>query len=322
MSESAFSKGNPQLRRVWDATTYNAFIKDPASYKLKYVDGWRSRDIAPPLVFGSYLHSALEEYDKERYKHGNSQIAMEAALEKAYALAMSKDEWGYTLDEISADFAKNNQRNHRTLKTLLRSIVWYQAEYGDDDACEVIGVGGEPAVELSWRIPLPIKTPYGENYIIAGHLDGLVDMGGNKFVRERKHTIRTISSYYFDQFSPNPQVSTYSMLGSAILGEPVNGVLIEAAQVGVNFSRFERKEIPRTKAQQEEFLRHMCFWIKTAERCAEEGIWPINDVGIQTFGGGPFRKLLARDPAHREGYMELDFERDRENMWNPLVVRD
>lgn len=322
MTESAFSKGNPKLRRVWDSTTYRAFIKDPASYKLKYVDGWRSRDPAPPLVFGSYIHSALEVYDKVRFKTGDTEHALDEALKHAYALATSTDEFGYTLDDIAEHFTKSTQRNHRTLKTLLRSLIYYQAEYGQDDPVEVVGLGGEPAVELSWRVPLPIKTPYGENYILAGHLDGIVDLGGNKFVRERKHTIRTISKYYFEQFSPDPQVSTYSMLGSAILGEPVNGVLIETTQVGVNFSRFARKEIPRTKAQQDEFLRHMCFWIKTAERCAEEDVWPINDVGLQVYGGGSFRQLLAKDPGHREAYMELDFVQDREGMWNPLDVRE
>lgn len=322
MSLEAFSKGNPNLRRVWDATTFRAFIKDPASYKLKYVDGWRHRDPAPPLVFGSYLHSALETYDKEMFTHQDSERALVAALEHAHALATSTGEFGYTLNAISADFAKDKQANYRTLKTLLRTLVWYQAEYADDDVIEVVGIGGEPAVELSWRVPLPIKTPSGEDYILAGHLDGLVDIGGNKFVRERKHTLRTINKWYFDQFSPDPQVSTYSMLGSAILGEPVGGVLIEVAQVGVTFSRFMRKEIPRTKAQQDEFLQHMCFWIKMAERCAEEDIWPINDVGLQIFGGGPFRQLLARDPGHRTKYMGLDFVQDRNGMWNPLTVRE
>lgn len=321
MTESAFSKGNPSLRRVWDSTTFRAFLKDPASYKLKYVEGWRGIDPAPPLVFGQYMHAALELYDKERFKHGDSQIALEAALDYAHALATSRTEYGYTLDEIAENFAKKTQRNHRTLKTLLRTIVWYEANYGQDDPVQVLGLGGEPAVELSWRIPLPIKTPYGEDYIMAGHLDGLVDLGGNRFVRERKHTARTVGSYYFDQFSPDPQISTYALLGSAILGEPVQGVLVEVAQVGVNFSRFERREIPRTKGQQDEFIRDLCFWIKTAERMAEEGHWPMNDVGLQIFGGGEWRQLLARDPAHREAYIGMNFKKDREGMWNPLEER-
>src|SRR3546814_2510849 len=59
--------------------------------------------------------------------------------------------YDYTLDEISTDFGKHNQKNHRTLKTLLRTLVWYEAEYGQDDPAQILVINDEPAVEVPFR---------------------------------------------------------------------------------------------------------------------------------------------------------------------------
>lgn len=316
---SPFSKGNPELRRVWDATTLADFLKDPASYYLSRVKGWRPRYPAPPLVYGATLQSALERYDKLRVNGGDTKKALEAAMDFAVEEAKNPLDFGYTLDEISAEFGKANQKNHRTLKTLLRTLVWYEAEYGKDDPAQIHTINGEPAVEVPFRIPLPIQTPYGENYILAGHMDAAVDMLGNKFVMERKHTLTTLSRYYFNSWKANTQFSTYAMVGSSVLGEQVDGVLLDAVQVGVNFSRFHRREILRTKGQQDEFLNNLLLWIKQAEYMAENHHWPINEGGLSMYGGSAFRDILTKDPAHREQYLHENFI--QEEPWNPMIER-
>ena len=316
---SPFSKGNPNLRRVWDATTLSDFLKDPASYYLKRVKGWSPIFPRPPLVYGVMLQGGLERYDKIRAT-GSSDDGLEAAIE--YAVEEAKHPLGfeYSLDEISREFGKDNQKNHRTLKTLLRTFVWYQQEYGgDEDSARILLMNGEPAVEVPFRIPLPIKTPYGENYILAGHMDAAVDLFGNKFVLERKHTLTTLSKYYFDGWKANTQFSTYAMVGSAVLGEQVDGILLDAVQVGVSFSRFHRREILRTKGQQDEFLNNIMLWIKQAEYMAENDHWPINEGGLSMYGGSSFRKILTLDPAHREQYLHENFK--QEEPWNPLIER-
>lgn len=315
-----FSKGNPDLRRVWDATTLADFLKDPASYYLSRVKGWRSRYPAPPLVYGVMVQSALERYDRIRGAGGSTREGLDAALDYAIEEAKNPLGYGYTLDEISAEFGNPRQKNHRTLKTLLRTIVWYEAEYGDDDPAQIITMNGTPAVEVPFRIPLPIKTPYGENYILAGHMDAAVDMLGNKFVMERKHTVTTIGKSYLDGWKANTQFSTYALVGSSVLGEPVDGILLDAIQVGVNFSRFFRKEILRTKGQQDEFLNSVMLWIKQAEYMAENKHWPINEGGLSMYGGSSFRNILTMDPAHRERYLEEHFY--QEEPWTPLTERE
>lgn len=319
MTDSPFSARNPELRRVWDATTLADFLKDPASYYLSRVKGWTPRLPAPPLVYGILLQGGLERYDIIRGSGGSTSDGLDAAIDYAIEEAKNPLGYGYSLDEISAEFGNPRQKNHRTLKTLLRTFVWYEAEYGDDDPAQIIDMNGQPAVEVPFRIPLPIKTPYGENYILAGHMDAAVDMLGNKFAFERKHTVTTIGKSYLDGWKANPQFSTYAMVSSAVLGEQVDGVLLDAIQIGVNFSRFFRKEIMRTKGQQDEFLNNIMLWIKQAEYMAENKHWPINELGLSMYGGSPFRPILTIDPAHRERYLEEHFK--QEEPWNPLIER-
>jgi hypothetical protein len=77
-------------------------------------------------------------------------------------------------------------------------------------------------------------------------------MGGSLYVMDQKTTGGTVGTYYFEQFSPNNQMSLYSWAGQAILRSPVRGVIIDAAQIAVNFTRFERGITTRSKDQLDE----------------------------------------------------------------------
>jgi hypothetical protein len=357
MTRNSFSKSVPHLQIAWDATSLAKFMGDPATYYYEIIEGWKSRWPSPVLHFGTYLHAALETYDKRRFGGATVSDAIDAAFDTAIAQTaehftcpvhgeiprsevdeMEPDEWDFpmyshrecgkvvtylpTLDGM-AEYGKTEDKNKRTRKALLRAVVWYGEEYGDDDPVTVHDAGGgTPAVELSFRMPLEIKTPDGEPYILCGHMDGVCEYDGRVFVRERKTTAATLGKYYMQRFSPNPQVSTYALAARAVLDRPATGVLLEATQTAVGFSRFHRSFVDRTPAQNDEWLETLQWYIKDAERMALEGFWPINEANQMLYGGNTFRDIFAKDPAVREGFLRQKFWQAPEaERWDPIASR-
>lgn len=221
------------------------------------------------------------------------------------------------------EFGRKEDKNRRSIRNLARCLVWYGEEYGEDDPILVADRGdGVPGVELSFRMPLGITSPYGEEYILCGHMDGICTFDDQLYVRERKHTTATLGSYYFKRYSPNPQVSTYALASRVVLPEPAVGVMLEATQTAVNFARFHRRPINRTPAQNDEWLENVRWFIKQAERCAEDDYWPINEANQMLYGGNTFQNIFNKDPGVREGFLEQDFwQAPEDQRWDPLSNR-
>jgi hypothetical protein len=145
-----------------------------------------------------------------------------------------------------------------------------------------------------------------------------VEFSGGFYVMDRKTTGSTLGGYYFDGFNPDNQMSLYSLAGRCVYNTPVRGVILDAAQVAVGFTRFDRGFTYRTEAQLNEWLRDLGYWLDQAERYAADEYWPMNDKSCHNYGGCPFRGVCSKDPAVRESFLESDFER---RPWNPLEVR-
>ena len=94
------------------------------------------------------------------------------------------------------------------------------------------------------------KYEQGQPYLLCGHLDRVVNYFDDLFVMDRKTSTSTLSSYFFQQFDPNNQMSLYSLAGQVVLNSPVKGVIIDAAQVLMDSSRFVRHITYRTPDQQ------------------------------------------------------------------------
>jgi len=161
--------------------------------------------------------------------------------------------------------------------------------------------------------PLPI-----EEYYLCGYLDEIAqdkEPDGDKFVLERKSTTSTVASYYFDQHDPSVQMWTYDLIGSKIMPmSPLRGVVVEACQTAVGFTRFERHEISRTPEQRKHWLETIHYWVKQAEQCALNGYWPMNPA-TQTFKSTA-RDIQRRSPSSWPALLKTDFE--EQPLWNPL----
>ena len=156
-----------------------------------------------------------------------------------------------------------------------------------------------------------------ETILLSGHLDRVVEFSGDLWVLDRKTTKSTLGSYYFDQYSPNNQMTLYSLAGKVVLGTSVKGVIIDAAQIAVGFSRFERGFTLRTESQLEEWMENFREWVEQAHRFAQTNFWPMNDTACHQYGGCPFRGVCNKSPEVREKWL-ADFGT---SFWDPLQTR-
>lgn len=110
--------------------------------------------------------------------------------------------------------------------------------------------------------------------------------------------------------------SLYTLATQVIYETNVKGVIIDAAQIAVGFSRFQRGITYRTPEQLNEWLATTKHYLLQAQRYADEGFWPMNDKACFNC---EFRRVCSADPRMRQTFLESDF--DRSEPWNPLKAR-
>ncbi len=323
----------------WDSTSLGWLKTCPRLYQYSMIEGWRSKGESVHLKFGILYHQALEMYDKYMASNGT----MVEGIIPEYSVRPSHDE---ALSEVISktlydtwDYDENGQNGSpwspdhpaKTRETLIRSIIWYLDHFKDDPAKTVVLANGKPAVELSFRMELEygpmkahditiadFKDVYNVKYVLCGHLDRVVEFTGGTYVMDRKTSSSTIGSAYFDQYSPDNQMSLYTMAAKIIYQTPVKGVIIDAVQIAVGFSRFSRGFTYRTDSEIEEWLANTRNWLRIAEGYASDNFWPMNDKACHHYGGCVFRKVCSKSPEVRQRFLESDFVK---NPWNPLVPR-
>ncbi len=306
---TAFSTKLPGLQLSWDSTSYDALDKCPRFYKYLIVDGWTGTYINDHLKFGLVIHSAKETYAKWRAEGSDHEKALIEALRHAFY-----ETWDFELNRpwISIEPTK-------TRLTLFRTIVWYLDKFKDDNLQTVILENGKPAVELSFRFNTGLTTSLGEAIWLCGHLDEVDEWNGENFIQDAKTTKYALDDNYFRQYSPNNQVSIYTIAGTITLNKEIKGLIIDGMQVLVEGSRFRRRQIVHSEAQLEEWLTDFQIKIEQAETYARMGYWPMNR---KSCGFGyiqcQFREVCSSEPAMREDILKSSFKR---RTWDPLVPR-
>lgn len=203
--------------------------------------------------------------------------------------------------------------------TLIRAIVGWcdeQVENISDGVYPTRFPDGTPAVELSFKFPLPFKTSWGEPYILAGHLDSIDAFGEENLISDQKTTKNALSPRYWAQFAPHVQVDTYDLTGSILYPDlAIKGVRIDGIQTLVGGARFGSHVFYHTEAQREELLHELGWYLKQAERYAEEDYWPMNRSACY---GCPYNGACSKDPSKRKMYLDANFQK---RQWNPLEER-
>ena len=289
------------LQIAWDSTSLGLLKTCPRKYYYRMLENWTTKNVSLHLDFGIFYHSALERYDHVLAESQDHNLACSQAIKKAL--------------EISKGFIGDNYKNRQSL---IRAIVWYLEQFKDDPATTIILANGKPAVELSFKMELPLATPQGDPYLICGHLDKAVEWQGATYILDRKTTKGQLGDRYFEKYSPNNQMTTYTMAGKVVLEREAAGVIVDAVQIAVNFCRYARGIVHRTKGQLDEWLEDTLFWIKLAEKFAAESHWPMNDTACDMYGGCEFRGICDKDASVRQNFLKADFVK---RLWDPLVAR-
>lgn len=312
---SSFSLSIPRLQLAWDSTSMGTFKECPRKYYYSIVLGWQPREVSVHLQFGLLYHAAIESYHRLKAKGASHAQAVRAATH--FCL---KATWDSKLNRPWYSDHKNKNR-----LTLIRTVIWYLNQFEHDSIKTIIRADGQPAVELSFRFQTSYLSPDGSPYLICGHLDRLGELEGLIYGCDYKTTAWTLSPEFFNKFSPDNQMSTYSFAGKVIFQQPIKGIIIDAAQVAVTFSRFERGFAPRSDDQLDEWYNEWGYWVKQAEGMAITAhngsgamAFPMNDKSCSHFGGCPFQKICGKEPKVREMWLKAGYV---QRVWDPLQIR-
>lgn len=307
---TSFSTTLPTLQIAWDSTSLSALKECPRKYFYSIVLGFEPRQRSFHLTFGILYHEALETYDLERTKGASHDEATRAAVRRAL-----RSSWH---PELKRPWNSGNQYKNRF--TLIRTIVWYLDQFSSDIIETIILSNGRPAVELSFSFDFQYTFPNGEPSKLCGHIDRLGKIANGVWVLDRKTTQHAIDDNYFKRYSPDNQMSLYSFAGKIVYNVPTQGVIIDAAQILVNGSRFQRGFAHRTEEQLHEWAEDTTQYIARAYEYAAKNYWPMNDKSCFNYGGCPFREICSRSPEVREEFLNdpLHFQK---RTWDPMRAR-
>jgi hypothetical protein len=317
-----FSSTIPGMQIAWDSTSLGDFKTCPRKYYYSHVLGLRSRRAAVPLTFGIHYHAGLEAYDRLRFKgldHEEALVGVVRAMGEMMG-TRTPDPNDYSDNPRTIWHPWRSDDTKRNWFTAMRSVVWYLDHFANDPLETIRLANGKPAVELSFRMEVPqYITPDGVPVLLCGHMDRVANFNGaGLYVVDRKTTSSAINSDYYERYSPDNQMSLYTLAGKVVFQLPILGVIIDAAQVQVNSTRFHRGFVNRTPRQIEEWVYDLGYWIKMAQAYAEARHWPQNDKACQMYNGCAYRGVCSKDPAVRGVFIDADFEH---NPWNPLNSR-
>jgi len=278
-------KWDNDLQVVWSAHSLGVAKDCKRKYFYMIVNRWERKGDSVHLVFGGLYANALETYHKY--------LATGASHDEAQHRVVA--------ETLIASHPWTNDHNAKTRETLIRSIVWYIEEYRDDPCKTIILADGAPAVELEFSLQLR------PDIILSGRIDRVVDYAGEYYIQDQKTTGATMGSYYFKRYTPDNQMSLLTVAGQVIWKLPVKGVMVDAAQIAVGFTRFERGFAFRTQEMLEEWLRDAEYHIEDTWRAADRD-YPMNDSSCQKYGGCPFLEVCSKDPRVRADFLRTGFE--------------
>src|SRR3990172_3711883 len=104
---------------------------------------------------------------------------------------------------------------YKTRLTLVRSVIWSLDHFREAPLRTII-VNDKPAVELSFSFPTEIPTHTEEHFGLCGYMDGAAESDLGITVVERKSTKNALQQHFYDGFSPNLQISMYTLASRII----------------------------------------------------------------------------------------------------------
>ncbi|HLP67274.1 MAG TPA: PD-(D/E)XK nuclease family protein [Rhizobium sp.] len=293
------------LQFAWDSSSLELAMACPRKYYYRMIANIAPKDSSVHLIFGGIYASALEHY----YKHRAEGETHDEALHRVVAEALIKSWDKSTGQPVVFDDAK------KTRSTLIRSIVWYLEEFGDESEAAITTVtleSGKPAVELSFALE------FGDELLYCGHIDRVVDYMGGRFWLDNKTTGQSLTSYFWQKFQMSSQFMGYTWAGQTILRSPIRGGIIDGASIQVGATQFERQPITFTADRIEEWHDNALSVISLMRSYTALQKFPMNLASCENYGGCPYKPLCASSPRVRDYYQQSNYEAA---VWDPLTPR-
>lgn len=314
---------NSNIQFAWDSVSLSAALSCPRRYYYQSIKGYvpRNPNYAIALVFGILFHEGLEHYHRARAKGADHNEAVEAAVKHLIAqpaTATLPDDSDIevmkeTTDEDDDGVTFRNSKL-RTRYYLFRAVVWYLDNYENEQFSTVILPSGEPAVEQSFRVPLPIDVA-GTQLILCGHIDRVVSFNDFYYVVDYK-TTKSLTTQFFAMFNLSHQMTGYTVGGNVILDKPVQGVWIDGAALQVGGVKFGRAETRRTPSQIGEYFDMLGKVVADVIHYDKTDNWPMNTSACYFCD---FKGICSLPPELRPAYLKAQFE--QKPGWNPLANR-
>lgn len=331
---------NTNIQFAWDSTSLGYLKTCPRLYQYQMIEGWQSKAESIHLRFGIEYHTAIEQFHKARAAGAKRNAAMIEAISQLFIRTVD-----FVVDTSTPTGRYKNRR------TLLELVIDYLDHIKDDAAELYIKEDGKAAVELSFRFELDwgpksksidgvewrddgeyvgkggkryntIAGP-AQPYLLCGHLDQVVNFADDLYVMDHKTSKATLGDNYFDQYTPNNQMTLYALASQIVIDSPVKGVIIDAAQILLEKPHaFKRGMALRTPEILDEWLEDLRYWLNQAEAYATAQYWPMNDMACGMYGGCKFREVCSKSGSTRKVYLKSDFNQlPPEERWNPLKER-
>jgi hypothetical protein len=328
-NNGAFSKDCEKLQIYWDSTSLREAKACPRKYQLRIIEGWIPKEPAPALQFGILFHKGLELFSRYLILEDNRKLAVRRMIHEVMLEASNMQKrvnaGDYSEELTEEELAElphepwYSPDTSRNIFTLIRALVWYTEQYQDDPAETVYRQDGSPAVELSFLFNTGTEAFTGEYYHLCGHLDRVATFAGKTYVVDAKTTKGQLTDYFFDGFTPDVQMSLYTLAGKIILPEEeVHGVVIDGVQCAVNMNRFGRGICLRNPEQLEDFHRSLLTTIKTMENYAIQNFWPQNETACRLYGRCDFIEVCSESQKVRQNILKTNFVR---RQWDPTRSR-
>lgn len=315
---------NSQVQFAWDSVSITNMLACPRRYQYSIILGLHPNNpnYAIALVFGILFHKGCEWYHRARAEGKNHDEALfatcrqladdpaTATLPIDAKIKEMKD--GHDPDEDDGITLRNSKI--RTRYYLFRAVVWYMEQYANDPCHTLLGPSGRPAVEHSFRLPIPVRV-LGVDILLCGHIDRAVEFNGSYYVKDYK-TTKSLTKQYFAMFDLSHQMTGYTVAGKAIFDKPVSGAIVDGVALQVGQVKFARHFTQRTKGQIGEYMQTLQYVTEQAVLHAETGDYPMNTSSCYFCD---FKDICRQPPEYRDRYIRQNYT--SRPGWNPLENR-
>lgn len=290
------------LQYIWSGSSLKLAEECLYKYYLTKIEGWVSKKPSVHLLWGGWYAEAIERYHRLVWEGATHDEALRQTVKAALVATWVSDaSLGDDGSETGTPWQSTD--NVKTRSNLIRTIVWYLDEFKDDVLKPITLSDGTPAVEYVFTVELTDKI------LFRGRWDRVVEYSGGLYVQDQKSTKSSITPWWFEDFNLDDQMDGYVFAGKIVLKTPVQGVIIDGAQVAVGFSRFMRGFTVRSQAQLEEWYHDALWWIDLAREATRKKRFPMNKTSCGKYGGCVFREICSKSPEVRGNFLEGDFER-------------